>query len=467
MKPVRTRFAPSPTGFLHVGGLRTALFAWLIARQAGGQFLMRMEDTDRARHVEAAEQHIIESLQWLGLDWDGEIYRQSKHLDVYKEWSQKLIEKGRAYADSRSAEEIADLKQQAKVTKKPFLYREWRPDDLKAWDGSQPLRLKSEPTTYNWHDEVMGDLRAPEEVVDDIILMKADGYPTYNFAHIIDDHLMGITHVMRSQEFASSVPKYLNLYEALGLEPPKLATLPYVLAPDGQKKLSKRDGAKDALTYKDQGFLPAALINFLASLGWNDGSEQEIFSIEELIEKFSLEKVHRGGAQFDERRLLWMNGTYIRNLTADDLFTRCKDYWPSEAEGFDDDYRKQVLGLVQERLKYFAELPELTTFFFVDLPVDPLLISGHKQLKKFPNEQLKDLLGQARATLESSDFSPDDLSVRLNQLLEKTGQKPAVLLSLIRIATTQAPASPGLADTLAVLDKERSLRRIDQQLQAF
>ncbi|MEK7059732.1 MAG: glutamate--tRNA ligase, partial [Patescibacteria group bacterium] len=213
--------------------------------------------------------------------------------------------------------------------------------------------------------------------------------------------------------------------------------------------------------------LPETLINFIASLGWNDGTEQEIFSRDELISKFSLSRVGRSGAHFDERRLLWMNGHYIRELSLDDLYKRVEAYWPEAASNYDEAYKKQVLGLVQERLKYFAELPELSDFFFVDLPIKPSLISDHKQLKKLSVEELKNLLERAKTTLEASDFSVTDLTERLNQLLETTGQKPAVLFSLIRIATTQASASPSLADTLAVLGKQRSLQRLEAQLSAL
>jgi glutamyl/glutaminyl-tRNA synthetase len=243
--------------------------------------------------------------------------------------------------------------------------------------------------------------------------------------------------------------------------------VPHILNQAGNKKLSKRDGAKDVLDNVRDGFLPEALVNFIASLGWNDGSEQEIFSLQELIEKFSLERVQRSGAHFDERRLLWMNGHYIRELELDDLYKKAGDYWPPEAAEYDEAYKKQVLALVQERLKYLAELAELTIFFFKDLPIDTKLISEHKQLKKLSAEALKAMLEQAREALEASDFSIDDLTSRLNQLLEQTGQKPAVLFSLIRIATTQAPASPGLVETLAVLGKDRSLERIDRQLAAL
>jgi glutamyl-tRNA synthetase len=310
----------------------------------------------------------------------------------------------------------------------------------------------------------MGELHTGSEVIDDFILIKADGYPTYNFAHIIDDTEMKISHVMRGQEFLASVPNYLNLYDALGLTPPVLATLPHILGSDGHKKLSKRDGAKDVLDYIRDGYLPEALINFIASLGWNDGTEQEIFSRDELIRKFSLGHVQRSGARFDERRLAWMNGHYLRAMPLDELYDLADNYWPPEAGQASAEYKKQVLGLVQERLKYLAELPELTRFFFIDLPVDASLISDHKQLKKLSTGDLRQLLEQSREILEASDFTVDNLTEQLNRLLTQTGRPPAVLFSLLRIATTQAPSSPGLADSLAVLGKNRSLSRIDAQL---
>jgi glutamyl-tRNA synthetase len=313
----------------------------------------------------------------------------------------------------------------------------------------------------------MGDLHTGPEVIDDFILIKSDGYPTYNFAHIIDDTEMEVTHIIRGQEFIASQPNYLNLYEALGIEPPKIATVPHILGPDGKKKLSKRDSAKDVLDYIKQGYLPDALVSFIATLGWNDGTEQEVFTRNELVEKFSLNRVQRSGAKFDEQRLTWINGYFIRNMELGKLYEKTKDFWPGEAEGASEDYKKSVLKLVAERLKFFSELPGLTRFFFVGLPIDKSLIENNKQLKKFSKEELKHLLETAKASLEQSNFSVDDLTERLNGLLEQTGQKPGVLFSLIRIATTQAPASPGLADTLSVLGKETSLRRIKQQLSAL
>lgn len=475
MNKVRTRFAPSPTGFLHVGGIRTALFAWLVARQSSGQFILRLEDTDQKREVTGSAEHLVKSLRALGLDYDEgpDIggahgpYRQSERLDIYRQWAQKLIEQGRAYADPYSPTEVQQFREQAQKEKQPFLYRNHRPDAPPAWNGSTPLRFKSDPKSYQWHDEVMGELSTGPEVIDDFILIKSDGFPTYNFAHIVDDAEMGITHIIRGQEFIASMPNYLNLYEALGLDTPVFATMPHILNEQGNKKLSKRDGAKDILDYISDGYLPEALRSFIATLGWNDGTEQEIFTTDELVQKFSLERVGKSGAHFDERRLNWVNGHFIREMPLDELYERVTEYWPPEARDYDDSYKKQVLGLVQERLKYFAELPELTIFFFKDLPMNPELISGHKQLKKIASEDLATLLQAVVAELEPSDFSVEDLTNRLNGLLTLTHTKPAVLFSLIRIAATQAPASPGLAETLHVLGKETSMQRIQKQLAAL
>lgn len=475
MKPVRTRFAPSPTGYLHIGGVRTALFAWLLARQNHGQFVIRFEDTDQKREVEGARRHLIDSLSVLGLNYDEgpdiggphAPYTQSERLDIYKKWAQRLIDAGRAYADPYSAEEVQSFRNQAQANKQPFLYRNHRPDNPDAWDGSSPLRFKSIPKDYRWQDAVMGDMSTGPEVIDDFILIKSDGFPTYNFAHIVDDAEMEISHVMRGQEFLASVPNYLNLYEALGISAPVLATLPHIMAEQGNKKLSKRDGAKDVLDYIGQGFPSQALISFIATLGWNDGTEQEVFSREELIEKFSLNRVQKSGAHFDERRLEWVSGSFIRNLPIDELYAAVANYWGDAAQKSSEDYKKRVLSLAQERLKYFSELPKLTDFFFVDRPINPELINSHKQLKKLGSQELKSLLQQARTSLEGSIFTINDLTDRLNQLLESTGQKPAVLFSLIRIATTQAPASPGLAETLNVLGKDLSLQRIDAQIAAL
>lgn len=474
---IRTRFAPSPTGYMHVGTLRTALFAWLLARQNNGQFILRLEDTDQAREVKGADQHIIKSLKALGLDYDegpdvdGQYgpYRQSERLDIYKKWANKLIEQGRAYVDPYAPEEVQKFREEAQKNKQAFLFRNHRPENLNTdWDGTKPLRFKSEPKAYTWQDAVMGERHAGQEVVDDFILIKSDGFPTYNFAHIVDDAEMKITHVMRGQEFLASTPNYLNLYEALDITPPILATIPPIMNEAGNKKLSKRDGAKDALEYLEQGIPVPAFLNFIATLGWNDGTEQEVFSVEELIEKFSLDRVQNSGARFDERRLQWISGSHIRAMDIDKLYKAVDGYWPEKAGYTNENYNKQVLGLVQDRLKFYSELPELTVFFYDDLPVNPELITSHKQLKKLAPTELKDLLKIAKNSLKNIEsWDTEVIQNSLNELLETTGQKPMLLFSLIRIATTQSPASPGLAETLQLLGKTTAIRRIDHQLEAL
>lgn len=506
MKTVRTRFAPSPTGFLHVGGIRTALFAWLVARQAGGDFVLRLEDTDKVREVPGSKEHLIASLKALGLQYDegpdigGPYgpYVQSERLDHYKTWAEKLIADGRAYADPYSPEQVQKFREEAQIAKKPFLYRNYRPENPPTWDGTQPLRFRSEPKSYTWHDEVMGDLSTGPEVIDDFILIKSDGYPTYNFAHIIDDLEMKITHVIRGQEFISSVPNYLNLYEALGFdmssttttdakhEPagelqegeqdaelistaqrrgqpllPTFATMPHIMNEQGNKKLGKRDGAKDVLDYIRDGYLPEAMVSFIATLGWNDGTTQEVFTAIELIEKFSLSRVGRAGARFDEKRLLWVNGHFIRELPLDELYKRAEFFWPESAKKSDESYKKQVLTLAQERLKTLADLPNLTSYFFEEPKPNQSLIGENKQLKKLEEADIARLVEAAREKLAAvSDWTPENIQSALNELLEETGEKPGILFSLIRIYTTWAPFSPQLNDTLALLGRDRTLARL-------
>jgi glutamyl-tRNA synthetase len=460
---------------MHVGNLRTGLFAWLTARHAGGTFVLRLEDTDKNREVEGSAEHILECLNMLGLDRDEGIdvggphapYKQSDRLDIYREWAQKLIDSGRAYADPYAAEEVQEFRESAKQNKQAFLFRNHRPENPPAWDGTMPLRFKSDPKPYDWHDEVMGDLSTGPEVIDDFILIKSDGYPTYNFAHIVDDAEMEITHVIRGQEFISSTPNYLNLYEALGVQPPVFATVPHIMNEQGNKKLGKRDGAKDVMDYTREGYLPETLLSFIATLGWNDGTEQEVFTRGELIEKFTLDRVQKSGARFDEKRLLWMNGQFIRDLSLDDLYNRVDKHWPEAANNADESYKKQVLALAQDRLKTLNDLPILTEYFFTEPTVDWSLVETNKQLKKLSRDEINNLLKQAHDEFAKlSDWSPGTIQHALNQLLETTDQKPGTLFSLIRIATTWAPFSPQLDDTLALLGQARTLERLDQAIKS-
>lgn len=480
MTEIRTRFAPSPTGYIHVGNVRSALYPYFIARQNNGKFVLRIEDTDQNRFVDGAEDLIIDVLKWLDIDWDegptgdgtenGNYgpYHQTKRRASYHEWAQKLVDTGYAYADPRSHGEIEDLKKVAEQNHQTFLYRNNRPNEYVEWDGTQPLRFKvKEPKRYSWHDEVMGDLSAGEDAVDDFIIMKSDGLPTYNFAHIVDDALMHITHVIRGQEYISSMPKYLALYEALGLEHPIFAHLPHILAPQGNKKLGKRDGAKSVSEYRDEGYLPEAMLNFLACLGWNDGTEQELFTKEELIEKFSFAHVQKSGARFDEKRLQWMNAQWIKRLTTDDLLNRVDKFWGEHGKMADDTRKKAVLAVVQDRMKILNDLPSLSEYFFDRPTPDWDIVHSNKQLKKHDDEELVELLQKAIAKLSDADFtSEEDLQTRLNELLVETEQKPMILFSIIRFALTWAPFSPGLPETMRLLGRDETLVRLNQAVEA-
>lgn len=478
----RTRFAPSPTGYIHVGNVRSALYPYLIAKQTGGRFVLRIEDTDQSRFVDGAEELIIDTLQWLGLDWnEGPItangeetgnfgpYHQTKRANIYLKWAEKMIEKGLAYADPYSPAEVQEFRDLAKKEKRAFLYRNHRPENPPRWQLGMPLRFKTpEIKRYIWQDAVMDELSAGPEALDDFILIKADGLPTYNFAHIVDDYEMQITHVIRGAEYVASTPKYLSLYDALEITPPVLAHVPHILAPSGNKKLGKRDGAKSVSGYRDEGILPEAMLNFLAQLGWNDGTEQDIFTKEELIEKFSLDRVQKSGARFDEQRLLWLNGQWIRRLELDDLFTRIKIFWGEAGAKATPEKQKQVLALVQDRLKTLADLPAASEYFFTR-PVPNLeMVSTNKQLKKLEKTEINELLATTIGyfqSLPAEDWLPENIQNLLNNLLEKTRTKPGILFQLIRIAATWAPFSPQLNDTLAVLGKTETIARLQEAKQ--
>jgi glutamyl-tRNA synthetase len=275
---------------------------------------------------------------------------------------------------------------------------------------------------------------------------------------------MQVTHIVRGLEYISSTPKYLSLYDALEITPPVLICMPHIMAPGGKKKLGKRDGAKSVTEYRDEGILPEAMINFLATLGWNDGTKQEIFSIEEILQKFSFDRVQRSGANFDEQKLVWLNGQWIRKLDFEVLYSRCNNYWPKSAVKFDEYYKKQVLKLAKDRLKVLADLPQLTSFFFTEPEPRPDLIKYDKSLGKVTPFTHVDLLKKTIKILEQSDFSREDIKNRLNNLLAASGQKPAILFSLIRVATTWSPYSPELFCSLSILGKQTVLDRLHKAI---
>ncbi len=474
-----TRFAPSPTGYIHIGNVRSAIYPYLIARQTQGNYILRIEDTDQARFVEGATELIEDTLEWLGLEWnEGPIvggptgpYFQSERKAIYYAWAQKLIDMGRAYADPTDAKTIQSYRDECTEKKIPYLYRNYRPTETPEWHEGIPLRFKSDPKPRKWRDEVMGDMEAGPEVQDDIILIKADGLPTYNFAHIVDDAEMHVTHVCRGVEYLSSTPNYLALYEAFGLEVPKLISLPHILGPTGGKKLGKRDGAKSVTEYRTDGVLPEAMLNYLACLGWNDGTEQEIYTKDELIQKFSIDRIQNSGARYDETKLLWMNGQWIRKIFDEQgveaLFARTEGFWPDSANAYDDQYKKKVLSIIYDRLKTLSDLRVMTTYFFEDPIINTDMIFSNKFLKKISEEELSELLQISAKKIESCEWNPESLQNTLNNLLEETQRKPAELFSLIRIGLSYAPFSPALHLTLDTLGKNTSLSRLHQTITAI
>lgn len=475
---VITRFAPSPTGYIHIGNVRSAIYPYLLARQTGGKLILRIEDTDQRRFVSGATELIIDTLQWLGLEWDeGPIvggkngpYYQSKRKSIYHDWAKKLLAYGRAYADPTPLEDIDKNRNLCYKNKTPFLYRNFRPKNPPAWKPGIPLRFKSEPKDYHWNDAVMGELNTGPEVIDDIILIKKDGLPTYNFAHIVDDTTMNITHVMRGIEYISSTPNYLAIYEALGVNRPCFVSLPHILAPSGNKKLGKRDGAKSVTEYRADGILPETMLNYLACLGWNDGTEQEIYTKQELIQKFSLDRIQSSGARYDENKLLWLNGQWIRKIYTeqgiDALFARTLAFWPENATSHA--YQRQVLSIIYDRLKTLSELKTFTTYFFTEPIIDLNMLTTNKFLKHFSKTELINLLETTYQTLlELKTWDANSIQTTLNSLLISTNTRPAELFSLIRIAISFAPFSPALHLTLHVLDRTRSLSRLKSVIKAL
>jgi len=471
-----TRFAPSPTGFLHIGGIRTAIFAYLWVKKNNGTFILRIEDTDQERLVAGSVEHIKKALAWFGINWDfgpdkpgpfGSCV-QSERLEIYKRYAQKLIDKGLAYPDPYTKEEVEAFRKKAEDEKRPFLYREHRPNVFDKWDGTKPLRLKV-PTIkkYRWHDVVRGDMEAGESALDDFVLIKGDGYPTYNFAHIIDDYEMGVTHVFRADEFISSTPRFLSLYEALEIVPPVFATLPPILRDDRTKKLGKRDGAKDVLDYANEGYLPEALFNYLTLLGWHPSDDREVMSTKELIEAFTLERIQKGGAVFDTEKLNWFNKAYILKLPDTDFDAHAEKFLPEWLKADSDIFRK-LRPLLREKISIFKDIENLFSsegeFGFVnkisDYKADTLL------WKKNPDrEAAKRHLTRAKelfTELTSADFVADSIKNSIWKYAEENG-KGDVLWPL-RMALTGQDKSPDPFMSAFILGKEESVTRIDQAL---
>ena len=482
MTKVRTRFAPSPTGFPHVGNIRTALFAWLFARHNGGSFIVRIEDTDVTRKVEGAVEAILNSLRWLGLDWDegpevgGKYgpYFQSKRLDKYHEIAQQLVSQGRAYYCYCSPQRLEEMRaEQVRHKQSPGYDRHCRElsreeQSRKENEGIIPVVRFKTPlegqTRFN--DLIWGEVVFENNTLDDFVMLKSDGYPTYHLANIVDDHLMEISHVIRAEEWLSSTPRHVLMYQALGFEPPNFAHLPMLLGAD-RSKLSKRHGAVAMAEYYEQGYLPEAMVNFLALLGWSLDDKTEVLSRQELIDNFSLERVSRTAAIFNRDKLNWMNGVYIRSLTADEFFEAAEPYLmmdkaAGEAVISSEEYVRNILPLVHERAKTLTEVAELAQFFFVEeLDYAPSLLIEKSMSLESTTEALK----TAQPRLEQLKvFDAESLEALLRPLAVELGLKTGQLFGALRTAVTGRTATPPLFQTMAVLGKERCLKRIQAAL---
>ncbi len=483
MSTVRVRFAPSPTGDLHVGGARTALFNWLFARHHGGVFVLRIEDTDAARSTEKATQVILDALEYLGLNWDegpgkgGEYgpYYQSQRLELYREYTAKLMERGRAYECYCTPEEL-DQRRQEQVARGQHTRYDGRCQHLTAEEklafqaeGRVPVfRFKSmEDGETIVEDMVRGTVRFENVTqVDDFVIFKSDGMPTYNFAVVVDDALMKITHVIRGDDHLSNTPKQIQIYRALGFEPPKFAHIPMILGPD-KSLLSKRHGATSVTQFYDEGYLATAMVNYLSLLGWGYDDSQTIFSIPDLIEKFTLERVSKNPAVFDLQKLEWMNGIYIREMSVDELYEVAlphlqkagilgKDVPPEVKE-----YTLRILQQLQARLKLVADVVDLAQYFFKDdFPYQMEVVQ-----KVVTNPQVKDMLNYVKEVVEAAPkLDEEHLKPQFQEGLQRFGVKMGELIQPIRMALTGTNVSPGIYDVLELLGKEQVLVRIDRAL---
>ena len=482
-QPVRTRFAPSPTGFLHVGSIRAALFDVLFTRQNNGTFILRIEDTDANRKVEGAVEAIMDDLRWLNLEWDegpdigGKFgpYIQSQRLEKYKAAAQLLLEKGAAYKCYCSQERLETLRAYQTKNKLPPGYdrccRNLTPAEQvqKEKEGiSTPVVRFKTPLQGQTvvHDVIWGDVVFQNSTLEDLVLMKSDGYPTYHLANIVDDHDMQITHVLRGEEWMSSTPCHIMLHNAMGYELPKFVHLPMLLGSD-HSKLGKRHGSTSIWQFREQGYLPEAMINFLALLGWSLDDKTEIISREDLIKNFSLERVSKTAAIFNYEKLQWMNGQYMRKLTPEDFVKRALPFLEKGLSAevkrpLDIAYVKMVLPLVQERVKLLSEVAALSEYFFIEkLHYDSQLLIG----KDMTVESTVSALKISREHLEKqADFDAASLEAMMRQLCVELKLKAGQLFGAVRTAITGRTATPPLFQMMAVLGKERSLARIDDAI---
>ncbi|EKE18654.1 MAG: hypothetical protein ACD_9C00268G0001 [uncultured bacterium] len=508
-KKIRVRFAPSPTGYLHIGGLRTALYNFLFARKNNGIFALRIEDTDRSRFVEGAVESLMRSLQWSGMEWDEGVYEksqnlrsqnnfesksypgifeagefgpyiQSERLDLYKKYAEQLVAEGKAYYCFCEPKRLEEMREKQTLEKKPPMYDRYCLTNIGADEVNSKLkencpvtiRLKvPEDEVIEFDDIVRGKVSFNTNTIDDQVLLKSDGFPTYHLANVVDDHLMQITHVLRAEEWLPSTPKHILLYRAFGWEVPQFAHLPQLLSVE-KKKLSKRMGDVAVEDFMSKGYLKDAIVNFVAMLGWNpgEGSTQEIFSMKELIEKFELSKVHKAGAVFDIKKLDWINSQYIKKLSDEELLENALPFF-NEKEFFinatEDKktkaYLMKILTVEKERLNKFSDVGNENPFFFQDISYEKEML----RWKSISDEELLESLKKSHTVLAGIDEKEWEITKIEEKLLEAAGDKRGDLLWPLRVALTGAQKSPSPFECAWVLGKTESLKRLSNAINVW
>ena len=480
--PARVRFAPSPTGMLHIGGVRTAIFDWLLARQTCGQFILRIEDTDQRRFVEGAAEDIMESLRWYGLDWDegpgvggpDEPYFQSERRCYYSTAVEKLISAGAAYVCDCPPERLAEVRKQQQAAGQPPGYdgrcRNRQLEYIADPDGQGTdtvvRMLVPDQGELTFHDVVRQEVTFDLANLTDFVIMKSDGMPTYHLAHVVDDHEMKISHVLRGEEWISSTPRHMLIHQGLGITPPVYVHLPLLLGKD-RSKLSKRHGADRALAYREQGFLPDAMFNFLALLGWSPGDDTEVMARDEIVQRFSLDQVSESPAVFDVEKMTWMNGVYIRNTDGGELASMLTPVLSDPADGLPESVPRPLeqgrvaalTPLIHERLKRLDEAPGLLDFFFMDdVSPDPDELIQRRMDRDSTIAALDAALDLCRAV---ESFEPEPLESAYRALTKEIGLKAGQLFGTIRVAVTGRRVAPPLFDTMAAIGREKCASRIE------
>jgi glutamyl-tRNA synthetase len=456
MSEVRTRFSPSPTGALHLGGAHTALFNWLIARHYDGKFILRIEDTDQERSQEHFVAEILDAMTWLGLTWDEGPYRQSARLPIYQDYIQRLLDLGAAYYCDCPPQDLEARRQAALARgEKPRYDGHCRERRLAAGPHTA-VRFKTPLTgVTHWQDGIKGPIAFDHQELDDLVLQRADGIPTYNFAVVVDDITMGVTHVIRGEDHIPNTPRQLLIYAALGVTPPLFAHMPLMLGKD-RAKLSKRHGALSILTYREQGFLPQSLVNYLARLGWSHG-DQEIFSRDELMAYFTLDHVTKSPGVYDEEKLLWLNSHYLKEMPPSELARAVTPFLePLGITDPDQDYLAQVVTTLRARCKTLVEMAQAARFYFHDpRPYEA------QAAQKFLTPATAPILAEIETRLAHLPEATEEAITQLfTGLAQETGQKMVNLAQPVRVALTGRTASPGLYEVIHILGREEALRRL-------